>query len=37
LWLDVPAQVSQPGTHFRDGRSGVAVTQDHSGRALPYR
>jgi len=37
LWLDVPAQVGQPGTHFRDGRSGVAVTQDHSGRALPYR
>ena len=34
---DVPAQVGQPGTHFRDGRTGVAVTQDHGEGALPYR
>jgi hypothetical protein len=35
--LDVPAQVGQPGTYFRDGRTGVAVTQDHGGGAQPYR
>jgi len=35
--LDVPAQVGQPGTYFRDRRTGVAVTQDHGEGALPYR